>query len=354
MNIFLKLVELIFRPTDLPSKIGLGMITTGAGIIGVSEIGIRLLIPEETLGRLSALSDGSITISQSTSLIVTILGAALIFIGLIIASYRAFQFMANDNVKDTAVFYIPGFSNIDSKPAIKGISKKEQLKAFNVPLKVIDSRVKENLIENWAFNKKLIGDRIDHKSATNGYLASLGSVPFVYLTGTLFRDSHIPLKILEQDRGSKTWNKLNGIPRDVSTIYSIDGQTDNAKTRITSNENNEIGLAVSFTVDIAKKDLPNELKNHTLHVKLDKPFQYDALPEESEQSGIAKELAHTISLLKKKADKIHLFICAQASIIARLGTLFQEGMHGIIIIHHWDPQLSEYIWSVEFNGTDIK
>ena len=43
----------------------------------------------------------------------------------------------------------------------------------------------------------------------------------------------------------------------------------------------------------------------------------------------------------------------QASVVVRLGTLYQEGLHGVISIWHWNSIANQYEWSLKFTGKDI-
>ncbi len=87
-----------------------------------------------------------------------------------------------------------------------------------------------------------------------------------------------------------------------------------------------------------------------MNTKLASGYRFDAT--ESVQDEIVKELAHTITFLAKKANKVHLFICAQASVILKPGKLYQNNMSGVVIIHNYNSQQRNYNWAIDFNGVD--
>lgn len=106
-------------------------------------------------------------------------------------------------------------------------------------------------------------------------------------------------------------------------------------------------------MEILEKDLPVEFIGHTLHVQLNTGFRFDNLPAEDEQEKIVKEISYIISELKKQADEVHLFVSAQASVVVRLGTLYQEGLHGVINIWHWNSIANQYEWHLKVTSKHI-
>ncbi|MDH0196937.1 SAVED domain-containing protein, partial [Enterobacter cloacae] len=52
-------------------------------------------------------------------------------------------------------------------------------------------------------------------------------------------------------------------------------------------------------------------------------------------------------------EEVHLFVSAQASVVVRLGALYQEGLHGAISIWHWNSIDNKYEWCLRVTGKDI-
>ncbi|WP_332095084.1 SAVED domain-containing protein, partial [Klebsiella pneumoniae] len=76
-------------------------------------------------------------------------------------------------------------------------------------------------------------------------------------------------------------------------------------------------------------------------------------PEEDEQEKIVRDLSYIISELKKQANEVHLFVSAQASVVLRLGTLYQEGLHGVINIWHWNSIANKYEWCIKVTSKNV-
>ncbi|WP_318351446.1 MULTISPECIES: SAVED domain-containing protein [Klebsiella pneumoniae complex] len=50
---------------------------------------------------------------------------------------------------------------------------------------------------------------------------------------------------------------------------------------------------------------------------------------------------------------MHLFVSAQASVVLRLGTLYQEGLHGVINIWHWNSIANKYEWCIKVTSKNV-
>lgn len=334
---------------DTPSKIGFGILSIGAMLIG----GIPFIF--STIVRNSNGDERVFTVSASDAeWYVQILGFVLVVCGFCLLIHRYHILHKQSDKQNVGLFFIPGFDNINETIPKDVLPKIEQTKIKEIKFKKISSYEIDKIIEEYTFNVRLVKDRLEHSEVEKAYIAALGSIPFLYLTGTLFRNGHLPTRILEHDRSTDKWHLLSDFGPTETLEYKFEHTSDNqALSEVQSNSRNEIGLSISFSNEVVESELPTELQGHTLKVKLKSGFRFDAIPTESVQDEIVKELAHTITTLAKKAGKTHLFICAQASIILKLGKLYQDNMSGIVVIHNYYPNQRCYNWAIEFNRGEL-
>lgn len=292
-----------------------------------------------------------------------ILGSFLLIIGVLLLIPYSLGYLSNikkTNLKKNFIGYFAGFNNLPEKPRLDSINIPNN---YEMPkINKIDSTNKNNITEKYYFWKQSIQERIDHNEATEIYLAILGSVPYTYLCGTLFCDGHLPLIHLEHDRTENKWKRLDqsdDLNKIILNYNYKDNHTKQACLDKTQQHTN-IGLAISFTAEIKAENLPDLVRESTIYIKPNVEYNFDLLSNEKEQSRVAKEIAHFLAQLKSSnTHKTHLFISAQASFIARLGTLYQKNLHGTIVIYQWNANTQQYIWSIEYNGentiaTDIE
>jgi hypothetical protein len=240
----------------------------------------------------------------------------------------------------------------DQIPTV-ALPKNIRSKIINVQFDKMNSYNPEAIISKYSFNAETIKQRVYHSASKTAYLAALGSVPFLYLTGTMFRNGHLNLKVLDHDRNEDQWHQLDvaGSPKELSFLY--DGKTDRDSILEAMGKSHfeDIGIAISFTNRILPSELPTTLCKQTVLIGLNSKFEFDALPCESVQNEIVEEIAHFLTSITKYTSTIHLFICAQASVVIKLGRLYQDGMMGNIMIHNYDSSSKSYNWAIYFDGS---
>lgn len=279
-----------------------------------------------------------------------ILGLLFLIAGFALLIHRYRTLNKKSELKNIALFFMPGFGNLNENSCKYALPPIEQNNVREVKFKCLPSYEADKVAKEYQYLVRDIIDRLEHNGVEKAYLAALGSVPYLYLIGTLFRNGHIPLRVLEHDRSNDKWHLLQDLGQDESLQYSFkNNYGDDALSIVKANSKNEIGFSISFTNAVLEKELPLELQGHTLDAKLQTGYRFDAIPTDPVQDDIVKELAHTITFLAKKADKIHLFICTQGSIAIKLGKLYQDNMSGFVVIHNYDPEQKTYNWAIEFD-----
>ena len=334
---------------DTQSKIALGILSAGVIILGSAQFNL-LAFSKSNAGDEKIISAST----GDSELYVQIIGMALILIGVFLAIHRYYTLNKASDTKNIALFFMPGFDNINDNLPIYALPSNEQKKIKEVKFKKISSYSVDEIIKEYSFYARMVNDRLEHNDVEKAYLVALGSVPFLYLMGTLFRNGHLPIRVLEHERSSDKWHLLDDIGSGESLQYGC-SQTigEEALSTVKANSKNEIAFSISFTNKILESELPIEFNSHTLNVKLASGYRFDAIPTEPVQDEIVKEIAHTITVLAKKADKVHLFICAQASIVLKLGKLYQDNMSGRVVIHNYDSGSHKYNWAIEFYQGNI-
>ncbi|MET5271650.1 SAVED domain-containing protein [Klebsiella michiganensis] len=346
------LMKIIFRPKDQLSRLTFGVLKIGmAGLVG--GWGVNLVFSEEFLKKNVNIIDGLTFTYQKCSDLALFFGVIFLVAGFGLWGICAYFALRDLNKRDIALIRAYGFENTDSQAAEKMLSSREKAKILNVDFKAFDSRDKNNNISNAGFIRQIIQERIYHTDATIAYVAALGSVPYLYMVGSFMTDGHLPLKLFDFDRDKRTFHLLDAPPTNAKLVKCYSGQNIHDSKCVQSNNGKVIGLAISFTMKILEKDLPVEFIGHTLHVQLNTGFRFDNLPAEDEQEKIVKELSYIISELKKQADEVHLFVSAQASVVVRLGTLYQEGLHGVINIWHWNAIANHYEWCLKITSKSV-
>ncbi|MDE9482532.1 SAVED domain-containing protein [Xenorhabdus bovienii] len=346
------LIKMIFRPKDQLSRLTFGLFKVGmTGLVG--GWGINLVFSEEFLKKNINVIDGLTFTYQKCSDLALMFGVFFVVVAFILWCICAFFALRDLKKRDIALIRAYGFENTDPQAAEKMLSSREKAKILNVEFKAYDSRNKHNNLLNAGFIRQTIKERIHHLGATKAYVAALGSVPYLYMIGSFMTDGHLALKLYDFDRDKKVFHPLDAPPTNAEIVKKYDGKHILNSNDVPSNSGKVIGLAISFTMEILEKDLPAEFIGHTLHAQLNTGFRFDNLPEEDEQERIAKSLSYIISELKKQADEVHLFVSAQASLIVRLGTLYQEGLHGAISIWHWNSIANNYEWCLKITSKSV-
>ncbi|QSD21932.1 SAVED domain-containing protein [Pectobacterium brasiliense] len=348
----LYVLKLIFRPKDLLTRLALGMFKCGmTGLLG--GWGLKLVFSEDVLKKYINIFDGVSISYQKCTDIALIFGGVATFLALVLWCYCVFLAVRDLNKRDIALVCAYGFEGIDPRAAEKMLSARERTKILPVDFKAFDSRNKNEILENSVFHRRIIKDRVYHSEATQAYVAALGSVPYLYMIGSFMRDGHLPLKLFDFDRSKNCFHPLDDVPTGAKLVKKFDGKKVESSSVVKPNENGRIALAISFTMEIQNSELPAEFYGHALHTQLNTGFRFDNLPAEDEQAEIAKELSFIISELKKSAEEVHLFVSAQASLVFRLGSLYQEGLHGVINIWSWNSSLNTYDWNLSIDSKSV-
>ncbi|WP_041958060.1 SAVED domain-containing protein [Sulfurospirillum arsenophilum] len=291
---------------------------------------------------------------QPPSYALTFFGSILIIVGLGMCIYK----FVNANKDNMSILYlganIHGTSQDEAQKFLPSF-----IKAFciSVPLEQIDTYNKNEVVDDYKYNKKTFRGHIEHREAKNIYMASLGSFPYLFLLGSLLRNGYRKVNIMDYNRGRSEWYTLSEIGNHVHSVLDDNkhpqGHTiENIILQLQSNEGNEVGIALSYTFEIQKSSLPTHLQNQTLYLKNSAGMGHDLLSNKISQDDLLKELSQYIERLSQH-KKVCLFVSAQASFCLNMGRTYMDNSHGTVVLYNYNRD-EGYNWSIEFNNSIIE
>lgn len=334
---------------DLATRLSLIFISSGIALLINSSLALSASYKDVKGTEVSFLAN-----VNGTDWLNPAIGFVLVCVGIYFGLQRFRALSRDAAIKDVGLFFMPGFENLNERLPHYAIPRLEQSKIMDVKFPKFDSYNPLKIQDEYMFRVKTIEDRVHHSAIKKGYVSALGSVPYLYLTGTMFKDGHIPLRVLEHSRTENKWHVLDDVGRPCSLYWDYGQDSgDRALENVTSNSEEELALSVSFTNMVAREELPEAIKGHCLNVKLSSGYSYDALLVESVQDEVIKKIAHAITTLAKKCSTLHLFICAQASVVVKLGELYQNGMTGVVVVHNYNSTTNSYDWAMSYDGVRV-
>lgn len=341
MNFILKIFELLKSDPEISIAkylIGVGLATNGIGSI------IYYYQDNSSQHILSYSSGFDIT------------GYILIFVGLAILIRRYFT-MKNNAV---TLAYGIGIENMDIHIPIQAVPKYERFDCIKINLATINSYDRDKVIDNYKFNKTLIEQRIQNKHSKKVYIGALGSFPYLFLLGTLFRNAYSNIVILDYDRhaqGGGKWYKLPSMNESNLKIchelmYS-EMSIEDKINELNNSSSDEVGIALSYTFTVNKEAIPSQLQSNTLYLKNSLGIGHDKLTNEEAQKALLNELSVYIATLWYQHKKVHLFVSAQSSMYINMGKSYMNNAHGVLVLHNYDNASKTYNWCIEFDKGNI-
>jgi len=284
------------------------------------------------------------------------MGYIFLVVGFILLIYSYLTIRKNS----VSLAYGKGIKNMNIHSPIEAIPKYERFDCTPLDIKEINSYDKKEIIEDYTFNKRLLENRIQNKNSKKIYIGALGSFPYLFLLGSLFRNAYSNVEVLDFNRyksGGK-WYKLplfyegKKLITHKLTIPS-DQSIQNIINNFNNNKNSEVGIALGYTFATNKNSIPKTLKNNTLYLETSLGTGHDILSSEEVQTELLKELSNYMASLWNGHNKIHLFVSAQSSMCINIGKMYMNNAHGLLVIYNYDNESKLYNWSIEFNKGNI-
>jgi hypothetical protein len=285
-----------------------------------------------------------------------IVGYILILIGMILLLHRYITIQKYA----VSLAYGKGIKNMNIHSPLEAIPTYERFDCISLNIKEINSYDKNETINDYNFNKILLENRIQNKNSKKIYVGALGSFPYLFLLGSLFRNAYSNVEVLDFNRhknGGK-WYKLPLVyeGKKVITHQIISSNNKSIKETITdlnNSENNEVGIALGYTFSTNKNAIPETLEENILFLETSLGTEHDILSSEEVQTKLLKELSNYMASLWNGHEKIHLFVSAQSSMCINIGKMYMDNAHGKLIIYNYDNDSKSYNWSLEFNKGNI-
>ena len=342
MNFILKLFELL--KSDPKTVIAKYIFFGGIGLRGIGQIVYEY--SDKNISHVFTFSDG-----------IDYTGYLLILIGVLLLIIRFFTIKNNP----PSLVYGIGIENMDIHSPLNAIPSYERYDCLELNIPKIDSYDKNKLIETYKFTDILIKERVQNKKSQKVYIGALGSFPYLFLLGGLFRNAYSHIILLDYNRhadGGGKWYKLPSINESkeklthqlMYEVKTIEEKID----ELNKSNSNEVGIALSYTFPINKDAIPMHLKNNILYLQNSYGIGHDKLSNEESQRELLNELSVYLASLWYKHEKIHLFVSAQSSICINIGKSYMNNAHGVLVLHNYDNDTSKYNWSVEFHKGTIK
>lgn len=335
MNFILKIFELL--KSDPKLLIAKYLISTG--IVLLAGIGVFTYTYKEH----------SIEYANNGSVI----GYLFLIAGFVLLLYRYF-FIKNN---PATLAYGMGMENMNIHIPIEAVPKYERFDCIEINLKKIDSYNKNCVIENYNFNKILISERIKNQKSKKIYVGALGSFPYLFLLGSLFRNAYSEVITLDFNKHKSKWYKLpsfiEGQENITHKLMYEDMTIDEKINRLNSLEANEVGIVLNYTFKINKNAIPSRFQSHALFLEHSYGIGHDKLSNEEAQQELLNELSVYMAALWNGHNKIHLFVSAQASMCINTGKVYMNNAHGKLVLYNYDNDSKSYNWSIEFDRGNI-
>jgi hypothetical protein len=179
------------------------------------------------------------------------------------------------------------------------------------------------------------------------FFAGLARVPCLFAIGTLFRSSAVDVEPLERFRNPDKWARLK--------LFKGAGNEYLCKVvpRELVSSSGEIGVAVSLTDEISTGQLPDDIRDHCVSIQLMPECKREAISTLHDLHEFSKKFKSLLDECSKVSNTIHLFICAQSSVVFEMGRVYQEGMHCRILVHNFSPS-EGYTWAIEVDKGSLK
>jgi len=318
----------------------------GKGIFFVSIASISGVFPTLTVEVLGV----PVSFANSISTVCMVIAVVGSLAGLLLVWVRYFQMNNNPPV----LYYGQGMKNMDENPPVNALPLVERGFARPEWLGLIDSYSKDVLIDKLNYYRNLFEEKTKHKHAQRIYLAALGSFPYLFILGTLLRNAHNKVRILDHDRnapGGNSWHLLD-TASDEAITHLVQGDEKRpyieAVRALAAKPNQEVGIALAYTFEISRNDLPMSLQASTVVLKHSLGNGLDKLSNESIQRQLLSELTVVLNLLSKNRQRVHLFVAAQASMCINLGKCYQDNAHASLELYNYTRDQG-YSWSISYN-----
>lgn len=184
-----------------------------------------------------------------------------------------------------------------------------------------------------------------HHDCKKVFLGGRARVPLLVAYGSRFRNISTNLVYFDQMHIDSKWYLLNDEDENIALNYP-------AINEIKPTMEGKVGLAICFTTQIEKHQLPIYIQEHTLVISPTKNVGRNLIKNQANLQRISRELKTIIDQFssKKNCKTIHLFLSVQSSLALEIGRNYQEGTHKPWIVHNFNASQGKYEWAIQLNS----
>lgn len=281
------------------------------------------------------------------------LGVALI----LISTFMLIKFY-NSTKGYSVLYYSPSLEFTHDDVPVYAVDKKDKYTVRDSKIGPINSYNTVEVIEDYNHLKRTFKKQMEHSDATHIYMAALGSIPYLYLLGTLLRNGNLESFIMEYINEDQKWTKLNYIncldAHNIIMNEDANISIDDKIKKLTNSDSDEVAIALSYSYEIYKESIPQNFQESTLYLKNSLDIGLYRLNSAHTQQKLIDELHQIMHKLKRHNKTLHLFICAQASFCINFGKRYQDNVLDKLIVHNYNSETSKYNWAIEFNQGQCK
>ena len=319
------------------------LVTLGVGLVapgGVWWLMVSLEIKPKSLPASLTFSLGPDTVTY-TGLILLAIGVSLGIWGV-----RRVK-----KTRSSCLVYLRGMPGMHDQPPTEDLPPKfryGEVAPFSLDT---HNQATENVLEHIEMLRKMLDEKIVSMNieAPVTVFAGLAPVPLLYVTGVRF-STRSNLRVMDYNRFEQKWHMLDELD-------------DGERLEITYPQvsiDTEIAIAIPFSLSIAESQIPAELRDKTIWIRLNKSEpKTDSLSSEEKLKDVLREVHDVIRNLRSRegyenVGKIHLFVAAQASTVFRLGTEYQANVYPEIRIYHFQGGEGKYTWGISVKNNKVK
>lgn len=299
------------------AKIGKSFVLASIGTPLVIFLSAKFNLPVENfLSQISLEFGGTSNIQVIFSIVLFVVGIMLIFFDIWVSQKKA---------RHTAKVLITGMLGTSVRFPDNLLSFSEKTDSRETVLlglpEIQDNSIDEQiLLYNAELRVQLYNRFILHHDCNKFFLGGLTRVPFLVAYGACFRGVSADVTYFDKFHRDGQWKLLNDEDENISlSDYDINN--------VSSNPNGDIGLAVSFSIPVQKKQLPNAIKENTLFVSSNIDNDRNLIKNQDNLHRISKEIQTIIDQFSSKEDckKIHLFLSVQSTLALAIGKNIRKG-----------------------------
>jgi len=331
------------RSSSFYSTLGRRLIIGALCALPVSGLIYEFLLPEELY--IEALNIDA----ANTSYFVYVISFATWLLGLclIIFDIRSIASAAR-KVARVQISGLPGAA-IDFPDYILSSAEK---RCTREPIELgIHNPTKESIADHIArFNAELCVDLFSrfvvHRDCEGIYIGGLTRIPLLVAYGTFLKNISAKITYFDKFHREGKWKVLND--EDVNISFEIH------ENPCSPNAQGDIGIALGFSTQILKQQLPAALAENTIFLSPNTEKSRNLIMNQSNLERISESFKSIIDNLNTPdVRRVHLFLSVQSSLAIEIGRQYQEGTHRNWVIHNFDAEQGRYSWAIELSKSGI-